>query len=96
MAGPPVQEITRVDTLTNLKSNNHIFFMYVGSQEGHLWQSYHAVASKLQPHGFFYSANTEIAKQHVDIEELPAVFVYKESLHYFFPSNTILIVVQNG
>lgn len=58
--------------------------MYVGEQEGPLWDAYYDVASKMQPHSFFYAANKEIAKQHVDIDELPAVFVYKESLHYFY------------
>ncbi|KRT79210.1 Thioredoxin [Oryctes borbonicus] len=85
MSGPPVQELTRADSLTTIKGQNHLFFMYVGTQEGPLWDAYYSVATKFQPHGFFYSANTDIAKQHVDLDELPAVFVYKESLHYFYP-----------
>lgn len=84
MAGPPVQELTRVDSLANIKLKNQIFFMYVGQQDGSLWEAYYMVASKMQPHGFFYAASTEIAKQHVDVEELPALFVYKEGLHYFY------------
>lgn len=84
MAGPPVQEVTRSESLTNIKNMNQLFFMYVGSQEGPLWEIFYDAALKLQPHGFFYSATEEIAKQHVDIDELPAVFVYKESLHYFY------------
>ncbi|XP_063919866.1 protein disulfide-isomerase TMX3 [Zophobas morio] len=84
MAGPPVQEVTRSESLMNLKQMNQLFFMYVGDQEGSLWDAYYSVASKMQPHGFFYAANKEVAKQHVDIDELPAVFVYKESLHYFY------------
>lgn len=70
--------------MDNLKTHNALFFMYVGSQEGHLWDIYNQVAEHFQPHGFFYAASTEIAKRHVDIDDLPAVFVYKESMHYFF------------
>lgn len=85
MSGPPVQQITKSETMDNLKAHNALFFMYVGPQEGLLWQTYNTVAEKFQPHGFFYSVPNEIAKKHVDIDDLPAVFVYKESCHYFFP-----------
>ncbi|XP_017778082.1 PREDICTED: protein disulfide-isomerase TMX3 [Nicrophorus vespilloides] len=84
MSGPPVQELTRADSMNSIKTAHQLFFMYVGSQDGPLWNVYHGVATRLQAHGFFYSASTDIAKQHVDIDELPAVFVYKESLHYFY------------
>lgn len=86
MSGPPVREITRSDSMIDIKSKNQLFFMYVGNQNSLLWDAFYAVAVQMQPHCFFYSANEEIAKQHVDIEKLPAVFVYKESLHYFYPS----------
>lgn len=84
MSGPPVQDVTRSDSLGTIKANNNVFFMYVGPREGSLWDAYYNGACKLQPHGFFYAANSEIASQHADIEELPAVFVYKEGLHYFY------------
>ncbi|XP_019875387.1 protein disulfide-isomerase TMX3 isoform X2 [Aethina tumida] len=85
MAGPPVQEVTRAESLANLKNMNQLFFMYVGYQEGPLWDAFFEVASKMQQHAFFYTASNEIAKQHVDIEELPAVFVHKENVHFFNP-----------
>ncbi|XP_060520991.1 protein disulfide-isomerase TMX3 [Cylas formicarius] len=84
MSGPPVQEVTRPESFNGIKRDNRLFFMYVGAREGPLWDVYFDVASKLQPHGFFYSTNEDIAKQHLDVGELPAVFVYKESLHYFY------------
>lgn len=92
MAGPPVQEVTRAESLANLKNMNQLFFMYVGYQEGPLWDAFFEVASKMQQHAFFYAASNEIAKQHVDIEELPAVFVHKENVHFFNPSMFILCV----
>lgn len=70
--------------MNNIKALHSLFFMYVGPHVGPLWDVYYATAVKMQAHGFFFSASTEIAKQHVDIDELPAVFVYKESLHYFY------------
>lgn len=85
MSGPPVQQITRTDSLANIKNKHHLFFMYVGPQEGHLWEAYLAAAAKLQPYGFFYSAKHDLVKQHADIDDLPAVFVYKENLQYFYP-----------
>lgn len=93
MAGPPVQQITKMDTMDNLKTNNALFFMFVGVQEGTLWEIYNQVAEKFQPHGFFYAASTQIAKRHVDVDDLPAVFVYKESMHYFFPSKSVLLLI---
>lgn len=84
LSGPPVQELTRTDSMNNIKALHSLFFMYVGPHVGPLWDVYYATAVKMQAHGFFFSASTEIAKQHVDIDELPAVFVYKESLHYFY------------
>lgn len=88
MSGPPVQQITKVESMDNIKTHNALFFMYVGPQEGHLWDIYNQVAEQFQPHGFFYTASTEIAKKHVDIDDLPAIFVYKESMHYFFSGKT--------
>ncbi|GLV33639.1 Thioredoxin-related transmembrane protein 3 [Carabus blaptoides fortunei] len=84
MAGPPVQQITKPETMDSLKAHNSLFFMYVGPQEGPLWNVFYTVAERFQPHGFFYAVSNEIAKKHVDIDDLPAVFVYKESCHYFF------------
>lgn len=86
MSGPPVQQITKPETMDTLKANNGLFFMYVGPQDGPLWTVYNQVAGQFQPFGFFYTVSNEIAKKHVDIDELPAVFVHKESCHYFFPS----------
>lgn len=88
MSGPPVQQITKMESMDNLKTHNALFFMYVGPQENHLWEIYNQVAEQFQAHGFFYAASTEIAKRHVDIDDLPAVFVYKESMHYFFSGNS--------
>ncbi|KAF5303971.1 hypothetical protein FQA39_LY01756 [Lamprigera yunnana] len=84
MSSPPIQDITRHDSLGNIKSTNNVFFLYVGEKQGTLWDAYHHSANKLQPHGYFYATNSEIANQHVTIEDHPAVLVCKESLYYFY------------
>ncbi|XP_057666907.1 protein disulfide-isomerase TMX3-like [Diorhabda carinulata] len=84
LAGPPVQQVTRTESLTNIKNMNQLFFMYVGEREGLLWNTFYNLASKFQAHAFYYSASEEIAKNHVDIHKLPAVFVHKENSHYFY------------
>lgn len=48
MSGPPVQQVTRSESVDMLKSNNPIFFSFVGKQEGLLWDTYHAVAEHFQ------------------------------------------------
>lgn len=83
MSGPAVQQITQADSLRNIKNTNKIFFMYVGPPQGSLWDAYNSAASALQPYGFFYSTNYDIAKEHVQSE--PAVFVHKESTQYLYP-----------
>lgn len=87
MAGPPVQEIKNPESIQSVRSSNKLFFMYVGSQENELWDAYYMGASKLQAHGFFYAASPEVAQQHLDIEQTPCVFVYKEGLQYYFDGN---------
>ncbi|XP_069701598.1 protein disulfide-isomerase TMX3 isoform X1 [Periplaneta americana] len=85
VSGPPVQQITRTESLDNLKASNPLFFVYVGDHIGSLWDTYSDVAEKFQPHGFFYSVLPEIAKKHITFTTHPTVFVYKENSHYFFP-----------
>ncbi|XP_050498374.1 protein disulfide-isomerase TMX3-like [Diabrotica virgifera virgifera] len=84
LAGPPVQQVTRPESLINIKNMNQLFFMYVGERDGLLWNTFYDVASKFQAHAFYYSATEEIANKHVDIHTLPAVFVHKENSHYFY------------
>jgi thioredoxin domain-containing protein 10 len=39
VSGPPVQQITRSESLENLKTSNPLFFVYVGDHAGLLWVS---------------------------------------------------------
>lgn len=85
MSNPPVQQVARVESIDMLKTNNGIFFTYVGKQEGVLWETYHSVAEYFQPHGFFYATSGDVAEKHFDIDTVPAILVYKEKSHFYFP-----------
>lgn len=85
MSGPPVQLVTRPESIDMLKGAHSIFFMYVGQQDGTLWDTYYAAAENYQPHGFFYVTSADLASQHFEIKDLPTVIVYKEDNHYHFP-----------
>lgn len=85
LSGPPVQQVTRPDSIDILKSNNPIFFTYVGKQDGILWDVFYSAAEVYQPHSYFYATSVEIAKRHFDIDTVPAALVYKERSHYYFP-----------
>ncbi|EDW30436.1 GL17836 [Drosophila persimilis] len=85
MSGPPVQLVTRTESVDMLKGSHTIFFMFVGQQEGVVWDTYYAAAEGYQEHGFFYATSEDIAAQHFDFEKLPAVIVYKEEQHHFYP-----------
>lgn len=95
MSGPAVQQISRPESLEHLKSHTALFFMYVGAQDGALWTLYSRIAVHFQPHGFFYAAREDLARRHVGIDDLPAVFVYKESMHYFYPGNGIQLYTMD-
>ncbi|XP_014257444.1 protein disulfide-isomerase TMX3 [Cimex lectularius] len=82
--GPPVQQITRHESIDTLKASHKIFFVYVGKFEGSLWETYYDVAERFQPFSFFYATAPEIARKHVTLKEIPTVFVYKENSHYIF------------
>lgn len=85
MSNPPVQQVARVESIDMLKTNNGIFFTFVGKQDGVLWDAYHSVAEHFQPHGFFYATSGEIAEKHFDVDTVPSILVYKEKSHYYFP-----------
>lgn len=85
MSNPPVQHVARVESIDMLKTNNGIFFTFIGKKEGALWDTYHSVAEYFQPHGFFYSTTDEIARKHFDIDTVPSILVYKEKNHFYFP-----------
>lgn len=89
MSGPPVQLVTRPESIDMLKGSHTIFFMFVGQQDGIVWETYYTASERYQPHGFFYATSDELANQHFNIEKLPSIIVYKEENHYFYPHGHI-------
>lgn len=85
MSGPPVQQVTRVESFEILKANNPIFFIYVGKQSGILWDTYFIASENNQAHGYFYATSVEVASKHFFIDSTPVILVYKENTHYVFP-----------
>lgn len=85
LSGPPIKQVTRVESVDMLKNTHAIFFTYVGKQAGIIWNVYHSVAEHFQPHGSFYATSVDVAARHFDLKTVPAILVYKETNHYHFP-----------
>lgn len=49
-----------------------------------LQELYHKTAGMFQAHAFFYQSHPSVVNKHAPIENVPALFVYKENLHYNF------------
>ncbi|VEN45720.1 unnamed protein product [Callosobruchus maculatus] len=87
LAGVPVQEITDPLLMPKLLNVNKQFFMYIGEQEGSLWNSFKDVAKEMQQHGYFYAVNENVAKPYINVSAVPSILVYKDSKSYFFPGS---------
>lgn len=94
MAGPAVQQVTRVESFEILKANNPIFFIYVGKQSGTLWDNYYIASETNQAFGYFYATSAEVASKHFFIDSTPTILVYKENTHYTFPLSDMHDVID--
>lgn len=95
MSRPAVQEITRSDSFASIRATDKLFFMYVGPQEGPLWHAYQEAALQMQPYSYFYSSQSDLAMQNLELGNIPTVFVYKENALYFFPGNYAYRINKN-
>lgn len=86
MSGPPVQLVTRAESMDALRAQHELFFVHVGQRSGPVWDTYSAVAAQFQAHGFFYAAADAVAGRHVQMERTPCVVVCKANESYHFPS----------
>ncbi|XP_055381248.1 protein disulfide-isomerase TMX3 [Condylostylus longicornis] len=85
LTGPPVQLITRPESIDMLKAAHNLFFLYIGPQEGILWKIYHSTSEEFQPHGFFYAVSENLINNHFSIDKIPSIIVYKEENHDHYP-----------
>ncbi|XP_014219999.1 protein disulfide-isomerase TMX3 [Copidosoma floridanum] len=90
LSGPPVQEVTKTISFNTLKKDRDLYFLYVGERSGTLWDMYHEVANQFQPHAFFYQSHPVVVDKHAPIESTPALFVYKENVHYNFTGHSAI------
>lgn len=89
LSGPPVQEITKPQSFFTIKKERDLYFLYVGDKSGVLWELYHRIANMFQAHAFFYQSHPSIVDKHAPVENAPALFVYKENLHYNFTGHNL-------
>ncbi|TMW40990.1 hypothetical protein DOY81_013927 [Sarcophaga bullata] len=71
MSGPPVQLVTRTESVDMLKGSHTIFFMFVGPQEGVVWDTFYAAAENYQEHGFFYATSEDVAASTLNLKSYP-------------------------
>lgn len=54
-----------------------------------LQELFYKTANIFQAHAFFYQSHPSVVNKHAPVENVPALFVYKESLHYNFTGESI-------
>ncbi|XP_076041634.1 protein disulfide-isomerase TMX3-like isoform X2 [Oratosquilla oratoria] len=85
MANPPVQPLSTYHHLKDTINQGHLFFLYAGMKEGQLWESFKSLADDERPHNFFYSIDASCMSEFTDLETNPAILVFKDDTHYYFP-----------
>lgn len=63
--------------------------MYIGKQQGPLWEFYYQAAEVHQQFAYFYATNLEVGSKHFIVDTNPVVIVYKENTHYIFPQSDV-------
>ncbi|XP_020298819.1 protein disulfide-isomerase TMX3 isoform X2 [Pseudomyrmex gracilis] len=89
LSGPPVQEITKPQSFQSIMKEQDLYFLYVGDRSGIFWELYYKTANMFQPFAYFYQTYPRIARKHAPVEKVPALFVYKENLHYNFTGHDL-------
>ncbi|XP_047113651.1 protein disulfide-isomerase TMX3 isoform X1 [Schistocerca piceifrons] len=92
LSGPPVQQLTKLESLETVQLTKPLFFLYIGEMIGNLWDAYLSIAEILQPHAFFYSVSTKLVDHHTH----PVVAVYKEDEYYFFADSENFENIDSG
>lgn len=77
--------MTRTESFDILKANNPVFFVYIGKQQGPLWEIFYISSESHQAQAYFYATNVDVGGKHFIVDANPVVIVYKESSHYVFP-----------
>lgn len=63
--------------------------MYIGKQQGPLWELYYQASEIHQQFAYFYATSLEVGSKHFLVDTNPVVIVYKENTHYNFPHSDV-------
>ncbi|KAK3878946.1 hypothetical protein Pcinc_016485 [Petrolisthes cinctipes] len=86
MSAPAVQHLDSHQDLHDTVTRDRLFFLYAGAQEGSLWESYKSQADEMRTLHFFYHIGSDCMEDHYTLESNPAVMVFKDNKHYYFPT----------
>ncbi|KAK7083970.1 Protein disulfide-isomerase tmx3 [Halocaridina rubra] len=85
MSSPPIPHLASPQHLKDTVTKLNLFFIYAGNKEGHLWEVYREVAEEHRPFHFFYSIDATCMGEYTDLKYNPAVLVFKDNMHFFYP-----------
>ena len=86
LMGPAVSRIHNAADLADARqTSGGIFFLYVGKEEGSLWEEFKKNALHFQKDEFMYSAAAEVVASEVKVAEEPAILVFKDSTWHQYP-----------
>ncbi|XP_050731349.1 protein disulfide-isomerase TMX3-like [Eriocheir sinensis] len=96
MAAPPVQHLASQHDLIGLTERpGHLFFLYAGIQEGPLWDLYKEYAENMRAFHYFYSIGADCMVENFKLESNPAVMVFKDNKHFYYPMPEDWEVAEN-
>merc|ERR1719341_1083751 len=88
LMGPAVSRIHNPAELAEARqTSGGLFFLYVGKEEGSLWEEFKKNALHFQKDEFMYSAAAEVVASEVKVAEEPAILVFKDSTWHRYDNN---------
>ena len=88
LMGPAVSHIHNAADLAEAKkTSGGILFLYVGKEEGSLWDEFRQNALHFQKDEFMYSASASVVASEVKVTDEPAILVFKDSTWHRYPND---------
>ncbi|XP_014670248.1 PREDICTED: protein disulfide-isomerase TMX3-like [Priapulus caudatus] len=83
--GPALRHLDSEDKLEDAREKHFEghFFLYVGEENGDLWDTYSSVATKRIADSYFYYMSKERLPKSVPLESIPTVVVFKDDNYYW-------------
>ncbi|XP_068222319.1 protein disulfide-isomerase TMX3 isoform X2 [Palaemon carinicauda] len=95
MSRSPVQTLASPQHLRDTVAQGDLFFTFVGTREGHLWEVYKEIAEEYRPFHYFYAIESTCMQDYTELEHNPGVMVFKDNSHYFYPVPEEQEMVEN-